>query len=688
MTTTFIKEISSEHLDVSEWGIYSFSVNGENLEIAQGNVYRKATRAWLYENGNVLLFYKDMYQLLTKNGLPSDSLLNISKNIINNKYRVTNDERLISNGERRRTVCVINEDSGKVVFTPSLKWKDVVDIQGEYLIVKSYDDKISLTKIPSRRDSWDILFEGKDVEYVKWPIFKVLDFKGCWDLFNVNKPKRSINRFKNIISINNGQLYIAEKKDSYALLNADGSHIFVSSTPKYDVETDKIKVRGYILDGTNGLDDRTEYDVVYNLYGQLISYTKHEESSVQEAPVIVPTIENTTLRINKINIVPVGDEIETRFIPKTSNTYNVPDEEENSKIAWLLLSSNQLIILEYLSHGTRGQRKKKILEEQLNIQFSNWLKKNVRYFTSFECEMDYDIARIEEFLNENVKTDSDITDDPITLKANTKEANTLVNNYKYFCSIYEDEDRICDAIVSMHPSLESLLDLTNIRIDNEELYEIPQKCIETNDKIKNKEEELIRLEKEVEQLKVILSQQEKKRKELHKLIIKELVDKYDSNHYVGAKGAEKEAKSSPQGVSLRIGGEDHNWLLNDSVGYSVFNNMKVYGKSDVKYVPIGNNIMVFISPEVATNIKNSQKDSMFDLIGQGDSRRENQVFGQNENTKVRNHKRGLMRVFVFVREQNDTCKFFDQVEYVSHQEKWDGRRNIILFKFKSLLRFQ
>ena len=116
--------------------------------------------------------------------------------------------------------------------------------------------------------------------------------------------------------------------------------------------------------------------------------------------------------------------------------------------------------------------------------------------------------------------------------------------------------------------------------------------------------------------------------------------------------------------------------------------MKVYGKSDVKYVPIGNNIMVFISPEVATNIKNSQKDSMFDLIGQGDSRRENQVFGQNENTKVRNHKRGLMRVFVFVREQNDTCKFFDQVEYVSHQEKWDGRRNIILFKFKSLLRFQ
>lgn len=695
MTTTFIKEVSPKHLDVSKWGKFSFVSNGENLIITNGNIQNIAEHAWLYENGNVLIFNQDKYQLLTKSGSPSDQLVDISKTIINDKYRVTADTRPFG-GEMRRTICVINEDTGNVVFKATRRWKDVLDVRGDFLVVKTNDDKICLTKIPSVPDAWEELFKGRAVEFVAWPVFKLLNFSGKWDLYNVRKPKKNPDsfRYNDIQSFNDGQLFIAENEDDVDLFNAEADCIFSTNMKKYEIDNDKINIRGNILG--SGLDENTVYDAVYSFSGKLLSYAKYEENvQIQNELIEVQPVDDTPLIVNKINIVPVGDEIERKFIQSTSNTINVPNEEDYTKVAWLLLSSNQLVILEYLPRGSRGQRKKRVLEEQLNEQFSAWLKRNITSFRSFDCEMEFNMAKIEEFINDNVRNNETLVDDDVTMRSDTKEALLLVENYRHFHSLFKDEDRICDAITAMHPSLESLLDLTNIRIDEEELYNIPQKCIETNDDIKEKEGELKRLaqkqqeiEKEIQQLKKTLSQQEKERKLLHKLIIKEIVEKYDSFQHVDTNNTQIPTQVSPQFVSLSIGGENYLWQLNDKIEYNIFKNRKVFGMSNVKYVLVGKNIMIFINPDVANDIATNQKDGLFELIGQGDNNRENQVFANNVNTKVRDHRRGLMRIFIFVREQNDTCRLFDQVEYVTHQEEWDGRRNIILFKFKSLLKFQ
>ena len=695
MTTTFIKEVSPKHLDVSKWGKFSFVSNGENLFITSGNIQNIAERAWLYENGNVLIFNQDKYQLLTKSGSLSNQLMDISKTIINDKYRVTTDT-LPFGGEMRRTICVIYEDTGGVVFKATRRWKDVIDVRGDFLIVKTNDDKICLTKIPSIPDAWEELFKGLTVEFVSWPVFKLLNFHGKWELYNVRKHLKNPDYFQynEIQSFNDGQLFIAESEEGYDLFNAEADWIFSTSIKKIDIDNDKINVRGYIYGSE--LDEETVYDAVYSFSGNLLSYAKYDETVQTQSEVIeVTPVEETTLIVNKINIVPVGDEIERKFFQSTSNTINVPDEEDYSKVVWLLLSTNQLVILEYLSRGSRGQRKKRIFEEQLNEQFSAWLKNNVKNFRSLDCEIEYNMVKIEDFINDNIRNNETLIKDDVTMRSDTNEALLLVDNYRHFHSVINDEDRIYDAITAMHPSLESLLDLTNIRIDDEDLYNIPQKCIETNDEIKEKEEELLRLaqkqqeiETEILELKKTLEQQETERKLLHKLIIKEIVEKFGSYQHVDTNHTETFTQVSPQFVSLNIGGAKYHWQLNDKIDYNVFNNRKVFGKSNVKYVLIENNIMIFINPDVAEDIVNNRKDNLFELIGQGDSKRENQVFGYNENTKVRDHRRGLMRVFVFVREQNDTCEFFGQVEYVSHQEKWDGRRNIILFKFKSLLRFQ
>jgi len=695
MTTTFIKEVSPKHLDVAKWGNFSFVSNGETLIITSSNIKYIAERAWLYENENVLIFNQDKYQLLTKSGSPSHQLMDISKTIINDKYRVTTDT-LPYGGEMRRTICVIYEETGGVVFKATRRWKDIIDVRGDFLIVKTNDDKICLTKIPSIPDAWEELFKGLTVEFVSWPVFKLLNFHGKWELYNVRKQLKNPDyfRYNDIQSFNNGQLFIAESEDGYDLFNAEANWIFSTSVKKYDVDNEKINVRGYIYG--SGLDEDIVYDAVYNFSGKLLSYAKYEESVQEQSEVVeVPPVEDTTLIINKINIVPVGDEIEKKFVQSTSNSINVPVEEDNTKVAWLLLSTNQLVILEYLSSGSRGQKKKRVLEEQVNEQFSTWLKNNVKNFRSLDCEMEYNMVKIEEFINDNIRNNEALIDDEVTMRSDTNEAMLLVDNYRHFQSLINDEDRIFDAIIAMHPSLESLLDLTNIRIDDEDLYNIPQKCIETNDEIKEKEEELIRLaqkqqeiEKDILQLKKTLTQQEKERKLLHKLIVKEILEKFGSSQRVDTDHTETLTNVSPQFVSLTIGGVKYHWQLNDQIEYKVFNNRKVYGKANVKYVLIGNNIMVFINPDVAEDIVNTRKDSLFELIGQGESKRENQVFGFNENTKVRDHRRGMMRIFIFVREQNDTCRLFDQVEYVSHQEKWDGNRSIILFKFKSLLKFQ
>ena len=489
-------------------------------------------------------------------------------------------------------------------------------------------------------------------------------------------------------------MFIAESEDGYDLFNAEADWIFSTSIKKYDVDNEKINVRGYIYGSE--LDEDIVYDAVYSFSGQLLSYAKYEESAQVQSKVIeVPTVEENTLIVNKIYIVPVGDEMERKFVQSSSNTIKVPDEEDYTKVAWLLLSTNQLVILEYLSHGSRGQKKMRVFEEMLIEQFSTWLKNNVKNVRSLDCEMEYNMVKIEEFINDNIRNNEALIDDEVTMRSDTNEAMLLVDNYRHFQSLINDEDRICDAIIAMHPSLESLLDLTNIRIDDEDLYNIPQKCIETNDEIKEKEEELIRLaqkqqeiEKEIQQLKKTLTQQQTERKLLHKLIIKEIMEKFGSSQHVDAKNSEIITHISPQFVSITIEGEKYHWQLNDTIECNVFKKKKVFGKSNVNYVLVGNNIMIFINPAVAEDITRNQKDSLFELIGQGDSKRENQVFGYNENTKVRDHRRGMMRIFIFVREQNETCRLFDQVEYVSHQEKWDGNRSIILFKFKSLLKFQ
>ena len=304
---------------------------------------------------------------------------------------------------------------------------------------------------------------------------------------------------------------------------------------------------------------------------------------------------------------------------------------------------------------------------------------------------------------------------------------------------------IYKALYILFPSIEQFIDLTNVKIANAELCKRIEDHSRIRDLISSDTDKLIEMlnlnEKELAILnyytkakglsiataieyvneesptgtKVIAKYNElmrigdilsNERKILREMIIEDLVHRYanlaDTSEILKPVTAdvapaiqvENPAKETKQDFAVDetkyieavIKDKIHKFCLNGIVKYEIFENKKVYNfNHDIHYVQIGRDILIFISKTKATDL-DYEHPHIISFRGNGEDKRFPQVF-THINGAIKNQRENNARIFVFTHNDDDTCKFFDELQYLDYNLEREDGREIIIFKMKSLHRF-
>lgn len=344
-----------------------------------------------------------------------------------------------------------------------------------------------------------------------------------------------------------------------------------------------------------------------------------------------------------------------------------------------------------------------------------------------------DSIEIKQQTNENLVTND------------TKETLKLKAIYHFLQQQGFDNDAIYKSLYILFPSIEQFIDLTNVKIANAELCKRIENHSRIRDLISSDTAKLIEMlnlsEKELAILnyytkakglpistaveyiseesatgtKVIAKYNElmrlgeilsNERKMLRELIIEDLVNRYanlaDTSEILKPvmTSTDPETVQGETNKDMRqdfsidetkiveavIKDKIHKFRLNGNIDYGLFDNKKVYNfKHEIYYVQIGKDILIFISKSKAVEIDNDHPH-IITLRGNGEDKRFPQVFS-HINGAIKNQRENNARIFVFVHNDNETCKFYDELQYLDYDLVREEGREIIMFKLKSLYRF-
>ena len=130
------------------------------------------------------------------------------------------------------------------------------------------------------------------------------------------------------------------------------------------------------------------------------------------------------------------------------------------------------------------------------------------------------------------------------------------------------------------------------------------------------------------------------------------------------------------------------FTLNGVVRYERFESKKLPNTNhDVFFTKMGKDILIFLSKNKASEL-DSEKLPYIRLRGNGEDPRLSQEFGRNINGDIKNQRENNSRIFVFEHHDDETCLFYDELQYVSYDMEKEDERKIIMFKMKSLHRFK
>ena len=327
----------------------------------------------------------------------------------------------------------------------------------------------------------------------------------------------------------------------------------------------------------------------------------------------------------------------------------------------------------------------------------------------------------------------------------TKDTLKLKAIYHFLQQQGFDNDAIYKALYILFPSIEQFIDLTNVKIANAELCKRIEDHSRIRDLISSDTDKLIEMlnlnEKELAILnyytkakglsiataieyvneesptgtKVIAKYNElmrigdilsNERKILREMIIEDLVHRYanladtseilkpvtaDVAPAIQVENPAKETKldfavDETKHIEAVIKDKIHKFCLNGIVKYEIFENKKVYNfNHDIHYVQMGRDILIFISKTKATDLDN-EHPHIISFRGNGEDKRFPQVF-THINGAIKNQRENNARIFVFTHNDDDTCKFFDELQYLDYNLEREDGREIIIFKMKSLHRF-
>lgn len=345
-----------------------------------------------------------------------------------------------------------------------------------------------------------------------------------------------------------------------------------------------------------------------------------------------------------------------------------------------------------------------------------------------------DSIEIKQQTNENLVTND------------TKETLKLKAIYHFLQQQGFDNDAIYKSLYILFPSIEQFIDLTNVKIANAELCKRIENHSRIRDLISSDTAKLIEMlnlsEKELAILnyytkakglsisaaveyiceesptgtKVIAKYNElmrlgeilsNERKILRELIIEDLVNGYANladtseilkpvtpvvlpilNQSVVSNKEEMKdfTVDESKNIEAVIKDKIFKFSLNDIIQYEIFENKKVYHfNHDLHYVQMGKDILVFISKSKAEELDKEHPHNI-SLRGNGEDKRFSQVF-THINGAIKSQRENNSRIFVFEHNDDKTCKFYDELQYLDYDLEREDGREIIMFKMKSLHRF-
>ena len=120
--------------------------------------------------------------------------------------------------------------------------------------------------------------------------------------------------------------------------------------------------------------------------------------------------------------------------------------------------------------------------------------------------------------------------------------------------------------------------------------------------------------------------------------------------------------------------------LNQQFDRSFFSNV------NKDYVRKAESVLIFLDKDDLSRSLDS--DGYYELLGEGRDQHVSQTIGQNANGDIAS---GTKKIYLFQKVTAQRCMFYDQVQYVGHDEINDRlakNRTVIMFRLKSLLRYK
>jgi hypothetical protein len=331
------------------------------------------------------------------------------------------------------------------------------------------------------------------------------------------------------------------------------------------------------------------------------------------------------------------------------------------------------------------------------------------------------------------------------VKNDTKETIKLKAIYDFLQQQGFDKETIFKALYILFPSIEQYIDLTNVRTSSAELCKRIDNMSHTRDLISSDPNKLIEMLELNDKQRAILDYYTKvkglsistaieyvneespdgtrviakyyelmrigenlsnKRMILRQLILEDLIQGFvdmadtsdvlnpiltetsvNSQHQVCNNNIQTfEVDNSRMTQTIIIKEKAYEFQIDEIIPFSVFENKKVFNfRHDILYVQISKNIMIFLSKEKVKELDNKHSQ-IINLKGNGEDRRFSQVF-THINGAIKDQRKNQSRILAFVQNDEKTCRFFDELQYLDYSLEKEKNREIIMFKMRSMLRF-
>lgn len=278
MVTSFSEHYIASNLTRNNWGKYMLSKTDDNMIKIYDSRYEPviAKEIWLYgneTNGNILAKVFDetdncnKYELLTPSTFRHVLLRDISKEVYDNKYRITRDT---DDRAGVITLSIINERDGSLVLRP-YHWTNITDINGNLAIIEVKNGVFVLYDLNNHIDIIGHEYDISELFNVVGSVYKykkkgVLGYFLFNTKFATDSGKRHHESYKTVEKLSDSIIMLSlYESDEIYFISVNNKHfspfgISVGHSLKIDNNRGILKYKGYYGDSQKPEDIVMDFD--------------------------------------------------------------------------------------------------------------------------------------------------------------------------------------------------------------------------------------------------------------------------------------------------------------------------------------------------------------------------------------------------------------------------------------------